>query len=113
MSEVLQQPVIDSRGGIHLHGRGGCKVSIQFQDSAGAARNVSGLNIYFEVEGKMRKLLAAGDTTDQRYLSLTRTEVASLYAPTGLPFVIIDESVSPEDILWTGEIYVEGWTTAP
>lgn len=113
MSEVVQNPAIDSRGNIHIHAREGLKLAIYFQDAAGAGRDVTGLPIYFEVEGEVRKALDAGDTADQRYLVLTRAEVAALHAPSGNGFVLIDESQTPEEILWEGELYVDGWTTAP
>lgn len=111
---ISQRPTVDPQtGDIELHGRQGFSLPVNFVDqTTGDPRNVTGLPIFFEVEGKLRLALAAGATADERVIVLSRGEVGALFEGT-YDFAIVDESGAVPDTPWTGRISTYGFKDQP
>lgn len=113
MSTVIQRPVVDQDGNIILHGRQGFSLPISFVDqTTGLPRNVVGLAIFFEVDGKLRVALAAGATNDERILVVTRAQVGQVFGGS-YDFAIVDESGAVPDTPWAGSISTYGFKDQP
>jgi len=111
---AVQQPAaVDARtGDIVVHGREGLSLAVQFKLADGAARDVTAASLFFEVDSVLRVALAAGTSSDRRTISLTRAQVASLAGGSRL-FALIDETGTIPDVIWRGQIRVEGYTAQP
>lgn len=112
MSEVYQIPLIDQHGNIAVHGRSGASLTLEFQLADGGPRDVSEAAMFFEVEGALRLPLGAGQTNDQRVLTLTREQVLTI---AGRPrmFSFIDESGAIPEVFWSGTVRLFGYTEQP
>lgn len=111
---AIQQPAtVDTRtGDIVVHGREGLFLAVKFQAADGSARDVSAALLFFEVDQLLRVALAAGPSNDIRSISLTRAQVATIAGASRL-FALIDESGSVPDVIWRGQIRVDGFTVEP
>lgn len=114
---VSQPELIDEGGNITLNGREGLYLPLEFTDADGVHIDISASVLYFEIAGKLRKVLVAGPNNYTQVLVLTQTDVASL-GTVPLRFVLRDEtrvvdSVMIPDTLWEGKIRYRGYTSAP
>lgn len=118
VDQVVAQPdIVDDQGNISLHGREGLYLPVSFLDIDDDPRDVSSALLYFEVQGKLRKALAAGGSNDERVIVLTRAEVAAI-GQASVPFALIDEtfvtgSDTIPDTLWEGKIKTRAYTSTP
>lgn len=112
--EILQPELIDDDGNIRLHRREGSRFEIAFELPDGTPRDVSAALLFFEVKNEFRKPLESGTAIDNRTLIITREETAQLSTSTkGNPFVLIDETNVPPDVVWEGSIFVRGFVDQP
>jgi hypothetical protein len=110
---ISQRPTVDPQtGDIQLHGRQGFSLPVNFVGANGDPRDMTGLSIYFEVEGKLRLALAAGATVDERVITLSREDVGTLFEG-AFDFAIVDESGALPDTPWKGRISAYGFKDQP
>lgn len=111
-------PVINVVGGIDLNGREGVLIEFGYQDANAADIDVSGLALYFEVDGVLRQALTAGNTVFRRLITITQEDVVEIYnagTPHGASraFVVRNETAVPPQVLWDGLITIRGFVEQP
>lgn len=110
---VQQPPAVDPRtGDIVVHGREGLSLAVQFKLADGSLRDVSAAALFFEVDTLLRVALGAGASNDKRTITVTREQIAQLAGGSHL-FALIDETNPIPDVVWRGQIRVEGYTVQP
>jgi hypothetical protein len=114
MSTIPQIPTVDPQtGDIQLHGRQGVYLPLSFADaSTGDPRDVTGLPIFFEVDGAFRVELEAGETFDERVVVLSQEQVGEIFGGAH-KFALVDESASVPDTPWAGWISTYGYKDQP
>jgi hypothetical protein len=113
VSVTIEPSVFDRDAGLVLHGRAGAVITLDFVDDAGDARDVSARTMYFEIDDVARVLAAAGDDVSQKTVTLTRTQVQAIGVGGRKAFVLIDETASPQELVWQGYVRVTGFTAQP
>jgi len=109
-----QRVVVDASGNIAVHGR--AAVVLLWKELVTAPstyRDISALDLFFEVSGKYRVELAPGDDVYSRKIILTRAQVAQLGLSATTPFALLDETPVDPRTLWSGEIQAYGYRAAP
>jgi hypothetical protein len=109
-------------GGIDLHGREGIIIEFGYrEDGETSDRNISGADLYFEVEGVLRKALDPGDNNTRRNVGITQADVDEIWAAGTinnageryLPFVVRWETIDPPQVVWEGLVTLRGYIGAP
>jgi hypothetical protein len=102
---------------ITVHGRGSVIIDYKVQDADGAQIDISGWDIWFEVDGIPIREVLVPDTGDPlgQLIVLERDQVETLKT-SPCKFAVIDESNRLADIfrvLWTGTINRDGYVGEP
>lgn len=112
MTTFAPPAVVDRDGNLVLHARGGAVLTVDFTDAAGAARDVSALTLWFEIDGVCRVTCANGAANSQRIVTLTRAHVQAIGVNGKAAFSLVDETSTPI-VLWAGFARVQGFATQP
>lgn len=109
---IYQRATVDARGNIQIHARGGVGIIVKLADREGVERDLTGVPLFFEVDGLLRVSLAAGQSPTEREILLTDTQAALLFSRS-LQFAVIDESGAVPDVVWDGRIQSGGYRERP
>lgn len=102
-------PVIDQQGDISIHNQQGVQIVLDFADPVtGTPKVMTGRTVWFEVSNGTRIALTAGATTNTMVLTITQGQFAAVVDQL-LKFVILDETTSPHELYWEGQLTVRGW----
>ena len=116
-----EQPAIVSIvAGINLHGREGVILEFGFRED-GVDRPIATADLWFEVQGIIRKQLDPGANNLRRNIVITQDETDQIYAAGTigacgeryLPFCVRWETISPPQVVWEGLVTVRGYTGEP
>lgn len=111
---AIQRAVVDDLGNINVHGRSGLVVVVKIETATeGEYEDISDRDLFFEVSGKYRVTLAAGDTNKSRKIVLTRAQAAQLPLTAAVDFALVDETPDTPGVLWSGQASAYGFRTAP
>lgn len=111
---ATQRAVVDDLGNINVHGRAGLVAIVKVETAVvDTYSNISASLMYFEVAGKYRVEMAAGDTVYERKVILTRAQIDDLAVNQPYQFALHDETPSVQRTLWSGTITAFGFRTAP
>ncbi|WP_037500717.1 hypothetical protein [Sphingomonas jaspsi] len=107
---VEPEALVDNNGDIHLHGRQGAVLTVEFTDITGALRNMVGTTVMFEVGPNINVALTnvVGQPA-QMQLTLTQANVKAIYQSKIKDFIFLETSAAQPTPLWTGVCYVTGW----
>ncbi len=102
---------------ITVHGRGSLVVEYKVKNAAGVQVDISGWQLWFEVDGVPIREALVADPNDAlgKRIVLERAQVATLKT-SDCKFSVIDETDAINDIyrvLWSGTIKREGYVGVP
>ena len=109
---MIEQPsVVDCNGDIHLHGRQGLQLPVEFADANGTLRDMSGASVVFEVGPDINvNLTPVPGVASQMLLTLTQADVKAIADSRLKDFVFLETSAAVPTPVWRGVVYVTGWT---
>lgn len=110
---ATQRAVVDDLGNINIHGRSGLVVVWKVKNAEGSYLDISASDLFFEIAGKLRVELTAGDDVYSRKSSLTRAQIATLPVNQPLQYALHDETPSSPCTIWSGMVTAYGFRTAP
>lgn len=106
MSDIIQRGLVGDSGNITLRRRASAKLLLTFVDDNNQPRDVSSRSYMFEV-GNLRVPLTNGELPSVKVLTLTRTQVESLFGQVH-NFIFLDETLGQDysEDIWSNTLVV-------
>lgn len=105
--------VINTVGGIDLHGREGVLLTFKV-----GTLDLSPLDLWFEVDGVLRKQLTPGTAATEKIITISQEDVVAIWEAgvpngAGVLFAVRAYNLSPPQVFWEGLITIRGYTQEP
>lgn len=117
MTISLEQ--IDETGTLHIHSQEGVEVLWEFYLDDGVTPDPTPPTVvYFQSETGLSKLLTPGTASHILVMTLTEGECDTMRAaatpvgqtrPRTSKWAVVDQSASPDQVLWSGLVEFSGW----
>lgn len=102
---------------ITVHGRGSVVIDYKVKDASGTQIDISGWDIWFEVDGiPIRERLVPDEMDPKGLLIVLEREQVEMLETTASRFAVVDESSAISDVfrvLWAGTILRNGYVGEP
>lgn len=100
-------PLISDEGTLTVHGQEGVELYVNFTDDLGAPRNMSGVDVRFQIPGFSENLTTTA-TLGEMMLSLSKTDLPNLIGKL-TDYAIVEHNGTNASVHYFGKLVMVGW----